>query len=148
MEGFPYTVGANGSINTGIPWSNPQYTEGAAAEAIVANQPGKKLRILSFNFDLKTSGVAGERFVGYEVNILGQGTLIEALTPPLATINNLYGICGSMGFTTPSATSRTALLPLPANLLIPFGSKWEAIAPIGKQAGDTFPLFRLAFEYV
>lgn len=135
-----------------IPTGVPQLLQEGAAEALVNNDKrGRLLQILAFNFDMKMAALAGNRFTGYEINI-GGATYIECLSPALPEKapdgSNLYGICGWIGAPHDSvASSRTIILPLPEKLLIPVGGRWEAIAP-SKQAGDTFPLFRLAYQFV
>lgn len=134
------------------PRAKPETREEAAAETITNNDAqARLLRIVSFNFDLKTAALAGNRFVGYEITDGAGHTQVEALTPALPEKapdgSNLYGICGFIGAPHDTiAASRTIILPLPT-LLLPVGWRWTAIAP-SKQAGDTFPLFRLCTEWV
>jgi len=116
-------------------------------ESMESERAGQALHVLAFNFDLKTSGQAGNRFVGYEIAAPTGQTLVEVLTPALAKANNTYGICSFIGAPHDEIEgSRTIVLPL-ANLLLPKGVKLNLIAPF-KQSEDTFPLFRWVFEYV
>lgn len=131
--------------------STVEIAEAAAAESMENTRVDRLLRIVGFNFDLKTAALAGNRYIGYEISDPLGHTQYEALTPALVEKapdgTNIYGICGAIGFPHDTVlSSRTVLLPLP-DIMLPKGWKWSAIAP-SKQAGDTFPIFRLAFEWV
>jgi hypothetical protein len=137
------------NTNADFQSSGPEFLQAGPAEKFTHNKANAFLKILSFNFDLQTAALAGNRFVGYEINV--GGTQVEVLSPPLPEKapdgTNLYGICGFIGAPHDTVVaSRTITMPLP-NLLIPFGGIWSAIAP-SKQVGDTFPLFRLQFEWL
>jgi hypothetical protein len=130
---------------------SPNPTLDSLAESLESNVAGKLLRILGFNWDIKTSAQTGARYVGYEILGPEGHTFAEVLSPELKP-SELYGICSFVGCGTPVAASVTAAQSRTVNLPmvewpLPQGYKIIYIAPFRKSE-DTFPIFRTIYEYI